>query len=220
MIELKQLAMLSKRQIEAADEFWKDEGGWASSEIVQLKEAFPKPQDAVRLKAIVLNTLYGTSIFAILRVADCVERVLKTNRSTGPDLVEELVAEIQKSTNRRHYSFAAKYAHFNINPDLPILDSYAEWMVAKHLGQAQSKNPKRYLKFTEDIKTLKQVAGLTCNCEQLDAYLWVAGQYWCWKAHPKTKVSGILKPHFDNFVKDPNHEPTLAILLGQVAKVS
>jgi len=210
MRELKQLAMsLSNSQIEAASRFWK-EGGW------ELKLVFPKRQDAITLKvkAIVLNALYGTNINAISQVANCLERVLRTNHSASPDLVEELVDEMREVTNHNNYSFAAKYAHFFINSDLPILDSYAEWMVGKHLGSMKSENPKRYLRFNEDIETLKEVAGLTCNCAELDAYLWVAGEYWYWKAYPRSSINGDLKPHFERLAKDPESEPTLVALLG------
>jgi hypothetical protein len=214
MRELQQLAMpLSKSQIEAAVRFWDENGGWETNDINQLKRVFPEPQDAVRIKAIVLNALYGTNIIAISQVADCVEQVLKANHSTSPALVEEMVAEIWHVTKRHDYSFSAKYAHFFISPNLPILDWYAEWMVGKHLGSFTSDNPKRYLKFAEDIETLKKMAGLTCNCAELDAYLWVAGEYWYWKAHPRTNVSGELRPHFQ-LVEDPKNAPTLAALLG------
>ena len=75
-------------------------------------------------------------------------------------------------------------------------------------------NLKRYLGFNEDIETLKEAAGLTCNCAELDAYLWVAGEYWYWKAHPRTNINGDLKPHFERLAKDPDSEGTLALLLG------
>ena len=199
-------------QIEAAARFWNN--GWESPEIVQLKQVFPNSQDAVKVKAIVLNALYGTNIIAIPKVADCVERVLKTNHSTSPALVEELVDEIGRVTKQRHCSFAAKYAHFLIDSDLPILDSYAEWMVGKHIGSMKSENPKRYLKFTEDIETLKRLAGLTCSCAELDACLWVAGEYWYWKAKTRLNISGDLRTHFERLEKDPDSEPTLSSLLG------
>jgi len=208
------LAMpLSRNQIDAASKFWGN-GSWDTKELVQLKQVFPNPQDAVMLKAIVLNTLYGTNIIAISKVAKRLEELLNANHSTGPDLVEELVAEIRNVTKRRHYSFVAKFAHFFINADLPILDQYAEYMVAKHLGQAQSQNPKRYLKFVEDIEKLTELAGLTCNCAQLDAYLWIAGEYWCWKENPNLKVSGDLVGHFERFAENPENERTLGDLLG------
>jgi hypothetical protein len=119
-----------------------------------------------------------------------------------------------ESPNEGTTVFAAKYAHFFIDSDLPILDSYAECMVGKHIGSMKSENPKRYLRFNEDIATLKRVAGLTCNCAELDAYLWVAGEYLSWKDDPRTNINGDLKPHFERLENDPQSERTLSILLG------
>ena len=87
-------------------------------------------------------------------------------------------------------------------------------MLGQHIGQMQSKNPKRYHKFCEDIETLIRVAGLSCNCAELDAYLWVAGEYWYWSAHPKVKISSDLKLQFESVFKGPGSEPMLATLLG------
>lgn len=204
---------LLSSQIEAAARFWED-GDWETKEMGQLKRVFPNFQEAVKLKAIAVNALYGTNILAISKVGDCIEQFLKTHHSTGPDLVEELVAEIEKITNRRHHSFAAKYAHFFINPELPILDWYAESMVSQHLGTKTSKNPMRYLTFIEDIKTLREAACLTCSCADLDAYLWVAGEYWYWNDHPKADISGDLRIEFERLAKGFESDNTLRNLLG------
>ena len=214
METIQQLAIpLKQSQIDAAVKF--SGGGWEGKEFEQLRRAFRMPLDAVRIKAIVLNVLYGTNIIAIAQVAVCVERVLKANQWTGPDLVEQLVKEIRGVTKRSNYSFAAKYAHFFIDSSLPILDGFAEWMLGRHLGRKmQSKDTRRYHRFAEDIETLKRVAGLTCNCEELDAYLWVAGEYWYWKDHPKYSISSELKQHFENLRRNPSTEPLLAALLG------
>ena len=211
-----QLAIpLKQSQIDAATQFWAS--GWESKEFEQLRIAFPNPLDAVRIKAIVLNALYGTNIIAIAQAADCVERVLRANQWTGSDLVEQLVIGVREATKRSNYSFAAKYAHFFVDSSLPILDSFAEWMLGRHLGrQMQSKDPRRYHKFTEDIETLKRVAGLTCNCAELDAYLWVAGEYWYWKDHPNYSISTDLKQRFENLQGNPSTEPSLAVLLSIV----
>ena len=217
METIQQLAIpLKQSQIDAAIDFaieiW---GRWESKEFEQLRMAFPNPLDAVSIKAIVLNVLYGTNIIAIAQVADRVERVLKANQWTGPDLVEQLVNEIRGVTKRSNYSFAAKYAHFFIDSSLPILDWFAERRLRAHLGrQMQSKDPRRYHKFTEDIQTLKRVAGLNCNCAELDSYLWVAGEYWYWKDHPKYSISSDLKQPFENIQSNPTAEPSLAALLG------
>lgn len=209
-----QLAIpLKQSQIDAAAEFW--QGGWESKEFAQLKSAFPNPIDAIKVKAIVLNALYGTNIIAIAQVADRVERVLRANQWSRTELVEQLVKEIRGVTNRNHYSFAAKYAHFFVDSSLPILDWFAEWRLRAHLGrQMQSKEPGRYHRFCEDFETLKRVAGLNCDCAELDAYLWVAGEYWYWKEHPKYPISGDLKMRFESVRRSTSAEPVLAALLG------
>ena len=214
MEAIQQLAIpLKQAQIDAAKAFWA--GGWESKEFEQLRSAFPNALEAIRIKAIVLNALYGTNIIAIAQVADRVERILKANQWSGVDLVEQLVIEIRGVTNRREYSFAAKYAHFFIDSSLPILDGFAEWMLARHLGrQLQSKDTRRYHRFTEDIETLKRVAELNCNFAELDAYLWVAGEYWYWIDHPKYNISGDLKRRFENLRRNASTEPLLAARLG------
>jgi hypothetical protein len=205
---------LKQSQIDAAKELWKGDG-WESKEFEQLRTAFPDPLDAVRIKATVLNVLYRTNIIAITQAADRVERVLKANLWTGPDLVEHLVNEIRGVTNQSNYSFSAKYAHFFIDPNLPILDGFAEWMVGRHLGrQMQSKDARRYHRFAEDIETLKRVAGLTCNCAELDAYLWVSAEYWYWEKHPNYKINNDLRLRFEKLQRNIANEPTMAALLG------
>src|SRR5271157_1430769 len=189
---------LLNEQIEAASEFWNEwEGEY--KELSRLNEVFPGfDGTAVLLKAVVINTLYGTNVYAIEKVAECVKTVMsKANHATGPDLVEELVEEMTKVSGRKHHSFASKFAHFFIDKDLPILDQYAEFMVRWHLGSEQSQNHRRYLKFDEDIRKLKELAGLSCSNAQLDAYLWVAGEYLCWKKDPKVKITQELRELFE-----------------------
>ena len=205
---------LRQSQIDAASRFWA--AGWESKELAQLKQAFPERHDAIRVKAIVLNTLYGTNVIAIYKVAGVLEELLKETRTTGPLLVEELVDGIKKVTGRAHYSFVAKFGHFFVDPNLPILDSYAEEMIVWHLGQAQSQNSKRYLRFCENIETLSELAGLTCNCEELDAYLWIAGEYQSWAKNKKREISSDLKPFFERLQENPESEPTLRDLLGPI----
>lgn len=203
---------LTQSQIDAASRFWA--GGWESEELIQLKQAFPGRLKAVRVKAIVLNVAYGTNVIAIYRVAGILEKLLTENESTGPHFVEQVVDELKKATGRAHYSFVAKYGHFFVNSNLPILDGYAEEMAAWHLGDAQSRNPKRYLAFCENVETLIKLAGLQCDCGGLDAYLWIAGEYRAWSKNNEHEISSDLRPFFERLRKDLNSEPALRDLLG------
>ena len=205
---------LQQGQIEAAKMYWGDT--WIGEEIKQLKKAFPNSLEAIRIKAIVLNTLYGTNVIAITKVADCVHQVLsRPNHLTGVDLIEELVDEIRKVTNKTNYSFASKYAHFFIDSSIPILDWFAEFMLGRHLDdEMRSKANTRYRKFAEDIEALKRVSALNCDCAELDSYLWVAGEYWYWKDHPTYGINGDLRLSFENLDKDTARESPLSVLLG------
>jgi hypothetical protein len=209
---------LSQDQIEAARQFWL--AGWDSPELIQLNKAFPERWKAVRTKAITLNVLYGTNIFAIAKVAECVEHVLSApNAATGTTLVEDLVREIRNITHRDHYSFASKYVHLFVDRSVPLLDSYAEWMLEKHLGKMKSKKTNRYEKFVDNTEILKEAAGVNCNSAELDSYLWVAGEYWWWIAHRHKEVNSDLLPFFESLERNPTEEPLLARLLGIEAGV-
>jgi len=205
---------LTQSQIDAASRFWAR--GWESKELAQLKQAFPGHHNAVRVKAIVLNELYGTNVIAIYKVAGLLETLLTESVATGPILVEQLVDELKKVTGRAHYSFVAKYGHFFVDSNLPILDSYAEEMAAWHLGDARSRNLKRYLAFCENVEILIRLASLQCDCAGLDAYLWIAGEYRAWSKNNEHEISFDLRPFFERLRKDPSSEPALRDLLGPI----
>ena len=210
---------LTQSQIDAASNFWG--GKLVDEEFDQLKKAFPDRLEAIRIKAIVLNELYGTNVIAIYKVAKRLEELLKLTTTTGPLLVVELVEDLKKNVTRRaHYSFVAKFGHFFIDSNLPIFDSYAEEMAAWHLGKVQSRNPNRYLRFCENITMLIELAGLTCDCAKLDVYLWIAGEYRSWSKKRKREISSDLKPRFERLRNDPESEPILRDILGPLYQSS
>lgn len=133
--------------------------------------------------------------------------------ATGPDLVEELVNEIQQDTMERNYVFASKYVSlFFPNSNLPIMDSRAEDMVNSHLGSPEWKGPKEYHIFYQRITTLRQTANLTCDFAELDKYLWIAGSFWAYVGG--VKVCKWVSGRFEKY-DGPQSDPTLATLLGK-----
>jgi len=198
-------------QIDAACKFWKD-NHLEVEEFAQLRRCFPEPQKAITLKAVAVNALYRGGIIAIESVAEYLEGKLPPLHDFSRELVEEMVEEIASITKRRHRSFVSKFAHFFLNPDLPILDRYAERMVEAHLGLKHSFDPKRYLIFAANVQKLKEVARLTCDWDELDHYLWIAGEYWSWKRNPDVPI--YLRRYFERLKTNPGIEGTLAGLLG------
>src|SRR5260221_13206141 len=137
--------------------------------------------EATLLKVVAINQLYGTNVYAVVRMAQHVTEVMQdANRMEDADLVKELAS----LNSRKHLSFASKFAHFFIDMErFPIFDSYAAKMVAYHLGShgqvRDSTHP--YKAFVENIHSLKRFAGLSYTTRELDRYLWLAGLYqgWC-----------------------------------------
>lgn len=90
-----------------------------------------------------------------------------------------------------HLSFASKFAHFFIDAArFPILDRYAERMVALHLDRAHhTTGGTRYARFLADLDWLRTAAGLDGSPRDLDRYLWLAGQYTAGRRNPRAAIN-------------------------------
>jgi DNA-binding ferritin-like protein (Dps family) len=179
-------ARLTEEQIASAGTLHATLAQWqiADKALGRLREAMPGfGREEALLKVVAINALYGTNVFALVRAATHVQKVLGSGdlAKAGPELVESL-ANIPTTSNarlRRYVSFASKFAHFFISPErFPIYDSYAERMVSLHLGSAAVRKPARpYEAFTANLERLKSEYGLRCSYRELDRYLWIAGLY-------------------------------------------
>ena len=136
--------------------------------------------EATLLKVVAVNQLYGTNVYAVIRMSQHIAEVMpEANNIEDADLVEKLAS----LTGRKHLSFASKFAHFFIDMErFPIYDSFAVKMVAYHLGkQGQfTSTAHPYQAFLENINRLKERAHLSCTSKELDRYLWLAGLYQAW----------------------------------------
>lgn len=151
------------------------------------------------LKVVAINQLYGTNVYAVIRMAQHVTEVMQVaNRMEDADLVKELAS----LNGRKHRSFASKFAHFFINMErFPIYDSFAVKMVAYHLGgqggeAGDSAHP--YRTFVENIHRLKSYAGLSCTTKELDHYLWLAGLYREWLRNQDSQINAEVAEMFKN----------------------
>jgi hypothetical protein len=191
---------LSAKQITGANRLHDRLSQWQAADraLRTLAERFPEfDAPATLLKVVAINALYGTNIYAVIRMARHVEQVMAEPdaSSAGIELVErlaELPGNDTEGRTRWFLSFASKFAHFFLDAErFPIMDSYARKMVAYHLGRANcvcdSRHP--YRAFVQNLQTLKQSAGLSCTNRQLDQYLWIAGQYRAWCEKPQTLLN-------------------------------
>lgn len=179
---------LKQSQLAAANQLYTKLRGWQQSEAAldSLKDHYPDFGGlATRVKAVAVNAMYGTNVFAIARLSERISRILVPTDLTqvGPNLVERLAilpSQDSRQQTRRFVSFASKFAHFFIDSErFPICDSYAAAMLKFHLRGTtctQAGTP-CYPEFVANFLTLRNTANLACTTRELDRYLWLAGLY-------------------------------------------
>jgi hypothetical protein len=177
---------VTEQKLAAAARLYDGLEGWRTMVEVldDLRYAYPSNQDlkAVLLKASVLNQLYFTNVLAIHDMAKHICEVFRSPQApTGPSLVQR-IAEVEFGGKpRRFVSFASKYAHFFVDPSqYAIVDSYAGWALAVHLGEPKTRSEewnREYAVFSRKIDWLRTRDGITVSLRHLDQYLWLYG---CW----------------------------------------
>jgi len=181
---------LSLSRIEAAGRIYEALVQWRISDesLRALASAFAdfSPTSCV-LKVVTVNSLYGTNVYATLRMADHVARVMNDpNRPREAVPLVERIADLPPRPDekpRHRASFASKFVHFFVDSNAPIYDSYAQATLKAHLGRRRGiwdeKRP--YAHYVRNIDTLLKEAGLKVDVRSLDRYLWLVGQSRAWQ---------------------------------------
>jgi hypothetical protein len=188
--------------------------GWRNTDeaLIRLRDAMPAFESEVcLLKCVAVNTLYGTQVMAIVRMANHVHAVLGGKKPTkaGPDLVARIAAlpVLNGGTTRTFTSFAAKFCHFFVSEnDFPIYDDAARRMLKFHLGKKLMSNASEpYVAFCEDVKRLNDEWGLTNGNRDLDRYLWLSGMYERW-LRQRNKKNPVINSELLGMFKKPNKQ--------------
>jgi hypothetical protein len=178
------------RQIDAASRIhaqlvqWR----WADGALGALRNAFGDfGPEACLLKVVAVNSLYGTNVYAVLRMAAHVRDVMNDpGRPSGAVALVERLADLRaKEGEKKRYfvSFASKFAHFFVSSDVPIYDSFAERMLKWHLGRRRGiwDADRPYNAFVQNVERLRHESGVQADVRVLDHYLWLAGQVRAWE---------------------------------------
>jgi len=184
---------LSQSQIEAANKLHEQLQQWQVTDraLYALHTKFPGfAIEATLLKVVAVNQLYGTYVLAVDRMTRQIVDVLSTKDNLDDISLVEKIAQLE----RKHTSFASKFAHFFIDKErFPIYDSFAEDMIKFHLGRQPCIRPDKhpYRAFVQNLARLKELAGsqLSCTNEELDRYLWLAGLYKAYKCRANPKIN-------------------------------
>lgn len=194
-------------QVEAANNIHRRLQQWAAADgaLQLLTDRFPGfGREETLLKVAAINQLYGTNLFAVVRMAKHVTSLMASAPKKDPSLVEQMsclpIVPGQQS-QRRHVSFASKFSHFFVDRDrFPIYDSYATKTLARHLGRRlllkNADHP--YQTYVANFNLLREQSRLDCSTRELDVYLWLAGVYRKWRARPDAKINAEALSIFAN----------------------
>jgi len=193
---------LLQSQIEAANKLHKQLSQWQVTDraLYTLHTHFPDfVVEATLLKVVAVNQLYGTNVYAVVRMAKHIVDILYERDNLEDIGLVEKIAQLE----RKHTSFASKFAHFFIDKErFPIYDSFAEDMIKFHLGRQPWIRPDKhpYRAFVQNLARLKELAGsqLSCTNEELDRYLWLAGLYKAYKCRANPKINREVEDLFES----------------------
>ena len=222
---------LTQSQVSAANHLHSRLSQWGHTDqaLGELARRFPGfDVSSALLKVAAVNQLYGTNVYAVARMAEHIAKVLAEEEASighgdaipaDAALVERLAAmpkSARQKGERRHFSFASKFAHFFIDSErFPIYDSFASKMVKHHLKPddfiADAARP--YQAFVLNIVRLREDSGITCTARELDGYLWLAGLYAEWLTHKdKARIHAEVARLFESL---PSTDIDLANLTEQ-----
>lgn len=154
--------------------------------LLELFGKYPDNQNLrdILIKATILNSLYNTNIYAIVRVA---KHILKKNiddklREGSPELVDEIThIEIDRKI-RNNYSFASKYCHWHQPEMYPLYDSYVDNLLWQYQKQDKfmvfkQTELRQYPRYKQIIEAFKSHYGLSqFKSKDLDKFLWGYGK--------------------------------------------
>lgn len=193
---------LTQKQVDAANRLAARMSQWRPSEqsLLRLRDTLPGwDKETCLIKSVVINSLYSTQVFAIVRMAEHIHEVLNDTDLNPADvsLVEEMaeLTDDRTGKKRRFISFAAKFCHFFIDEKrYPIYDEVARDSLLLHLGSQLyvKDNSKQYHAFCENLNMLRDTIRISASTRQLDRYLWIIGSYMKWlkiRINPKLTIN-------------------------------
>lgn len=214
---------ITPEQIAAAGKLFSRCPAWSASEagFAQLREALPDfDLPSTLIKAGAVNDLYSTNVFGIWAMARHIVDVMPSLSDCGPVQAVLGIARPSLGTGGPTYrSFASKFAHFFIKPEsYPIIDSFCELMVKRHLGKENviSTAGDPYEDYYQNLTRLCELSYLKASFRELDRYLWLGGQYREWLAEAEDAVlNGELQQLFED--ECPGTKAELAQLMGALS---
>ncbi len=162
---------------------FESQGSISEAALRQLLTAFPENGriEDVFLKAVAINSIYSTNIFAIQDAARHIHE-LKIDDALGAadlSLVHDIAQMTIAGKPKNNYSFATKYCAWHRLDIYPIYDSLIDEQLWRYRQQDSFATFRRdelrdYPRFVEIVHAFSEFYGLSaCSVREIDKFLWV-----------------------------------------------
>jgi len=200
--------VIKQEHLSEAHEMWKNLPGWYITDqvLAMAQENFSSntSRDCVLLKVVLLDGLYATNVrFHGLDtvVAHVVAVFERKPHLAGRQVVQELAGVQVKDKQVNLVSFASKYVHFFHDSSVPLADQYAALALTRHFRQPNVRAGdwmKDYcLQYCAKIDELLQASNVSSTAQELDHYLWLAGNWITFQEQgKKARINKELKESF------------------------
>jgi hypothetical protein len=203
---------LTKDLLETAAELFDqiEENQIADGAIRHALESFPDNDNPVGvcMKAVLINALYQTVIFDIIRLAHHIVKqgIDPKLRAADLSVINDIrfghgIGNKGKNKERDFYSFATKYAHFHKPDSYPIYDnlvmrllSEANRKIKFHGGFTQSQL-KDYSVYKSVVDSLAQYLNIPASWKykKIDQGLWIYAKYRYRKENEESLPSDVVQ---------------------------
>jgi len=159
----------------------------------------------VAYKVVLLDKLYNCNLkMDVQKVAEVLVHANiddRLEKEDPVDIVEDISKLYVQGGKRLGLVFTSKYCHFHQPHKFPIYDSFAKYALSKLLGEKLV----GYREFKSGIDRLISESGLSITYKQMDEYLWLYGQWLCFKEGKEKKlaneIKNVIKSHRELFMK-------------------
>jgi hypothetical protein len=152
-------------------------------------------QESCLLRAVVVNDLYGTNVYAIVPMAKHISRIMSKNPARDVSLVGQIAKHAD--TSKTHISFASKFCHFFVSEKhFPIFDDRACKGLRHFLGDKyRFTKDKPYEVFVANMERARDENPINASSREFDRFLWIVGSWIHFQSNQQ--VNGELKNLFN-----------------------
>jgi hypothetical protein len=201
MESIYRLRPLTRRNLEAVLRLYEENTTWQQLDaaLAGVAQKFPGfDMQSCLIKVGLLDRFFSTNVYSVPKMAKHISKILTRRPApAGIALVEEISQFAHaRGRIRRQVSFAAKFCHLFVDPDIPLYDSRAVSALAQLAKKQSVPMATPYSTFHSTFFSVRNGLTFDISVRELDHFLWIAGSYVLWRNNGKAPIASELRALF------------------------